>query len=165
MKGRAVRLVTTQRTYLSISGFEAYTGSAGSSTTTTSSSSSSTSYRVSGNSSVITISKAYLNKPYSTGSYKAEWALQGGSKTAIAAKGVGNFWKGTFSSPALVEKVKVKNRHDCCGNRIAGTKITIGGQFCGTITGGSNGQWIEVKCEKPLYGTDVQLTTTRNDYL
>jgi hypothetical protein len=26
MKGRAVRLVTTQRTYLSISGFEAYTG-------------------------------------------------------------------------------------------------------------------------------------------
>jgi hypothetical protein len=143
-----IRLVTTQRTYLSISGFEAWTGSAGSSTTTTtsSSSSSSTSYRVSGNSSVITITKAYLNKPYSGSSYKAEWALQGGSKTAIAAKGVGNFWKGTFSSPALVEKVKVKNRHDCCGNRIAGTKITISGQFCGTITGGSNGQWIEVKC-------------------
>jgi hypothetical protein len=33
MYGKKIRLVTTQRTYLSISGFEAWTGSAGGSTT------------------------------------------------------------------------------------------------------------------------------------
>jgi hypothetical protein len=82
-----------------------------------------------------------LNKPYSGSAYKAEWALEaGGRRTAIAAKGVGNYWKASFvGGEALIEKVRVKNRHDCCGKRIAGTKVTIGGQLCGTISGGGNG--------------------------
>jgi hypothetical protein len=67
-----------------------------------------------------------LNKPYSAGSYKAEWALQGGSKTAIAAIGVGNYWNAKFAGGAkLVEKVRVKNRHDCCGHRIAGVRVEV----------------------------------------
>jgi hypothetical protein len=38
-----------------------------------------------------------MNKPYSGSSYKAEWALEPGAKrTAIAAKGVGNYWKASF---------------------------------------------------------------------
>jgi hypothetical protein len=39
MYGKKIRLVTTQNTYLSISGFEAYTGSEQTATTTTSTSS------------------------------------------------------------------------------------------------------------------------------
>jgi len=65
----------------------------------------------------------------------------------------------------LVEKVRVKNRHDCCGERLTGTKITIGGQFCGTIPATGQGKFVEVKCAKPLFGGEIQLTTTRNEYL
>jgi len=65
----------------------------------------------------------------------------------------------------LIEKVRVKNRHDCCGGRIAGTKVTISGQFCATLPSAGNGAWIDVKCEKPLMGTEIRLTTTRRDYL
>jgi hypothetical protein len=82
----------------------------------------------SGQSSKISVENPSMNKPYSSGSYKAEWALEGGKRTAITARGVGNWWKASFvGGSALIERVRVKNRHDCCGNRIAGTKVTIGG--------------------------------------
>jgi hypothetical protein len=108
-----------------------------------------------------------MNKPYSTGAYKADWCLTpGAGKTSIAARGVGNYWKASFvGGGAMIDRVRIRNRHDCCGNRIAGTKVTIDGEECGTIPGGGNGQWIEVKCKKPLVGKEIQLTTTRNDYL
>jgi hypothetical protein len=90
--GKKVRIVTVQNTYLSINGFEAYTGSVGSTSTTTTT----TSGTPSGPTKKIELSNAYLNKPYSASSYKAEWALQGGSKTAIAAIGAGNYWNAKF---------------------------------------------------------------------
>jgi hypothetical protein len=145
-----VRIVTVQNTYLSIQGFEGYTGSSGSTTTTT---------RIgtpSGASSKITLKNASMNRPYSTGSFKADWALSGGSRTSITAKGVGNWWKAQFEGGSrLVERVRVKNRHDCCGGRIAGTKVTISGQFCATLPSAGNGAWIDVKCAKPLRGTEI----------
>ena len=150
--GKKVRIVTVQNTYLSIQGFEAYTGSSGSTVTTTGS----TTTTPSGKSSKITLKNPSMNKPYSAGSYKADWALQGGSKTSIAARGVGNWWKAEFEGGArLVERVRVKNRHDCCGGRIAGTKVTISGQFCATLPSAGNGAWIDVKCAKPLRGTEI----------
>jgi hypothetical protein len=67
----------------------------------------------------------------------------------------------------LIERVRVKNRHDCCGERLNGTKITVDGQDCGTITAGkgSNGKMFDVKCSKPIFGKTIRLTTTRRDYL
>jgi hypothetical protein len=145
---------------LSIQGFEGYTGSSGSTTITKNIGT------PSGASSKITLKNPSMNRPYSAGSYKADWALQGGIKTSIVAKGVGNWWKASFEGGArLVDRVRVKNRHDCCGGRIAGTKVTISGQFCATLPSAGNGAWIDVKCAKPLRGTEIQLTTTRNDYL
>lgn len=136
---------------MSITGFQAFTGAGGSTSSTT------TSITRSGASTKITLENPILNKPYSAGAYKAEWALiPGAGKTAIAARGVGNYWKASFKGgPAMIESVRIRNRHDCCGNRIAGTKVTISGQLCGTISGGSNGQWITVKCSKPLVGTEI----------
>jgi hypothetical protein len=97
-----------------------------------------------------------MNKPYSGSSYKAEWALEGGKRTAITANGVGNWWKASFvGGPRRVERVRVKNRHDCCGERLTGTKITIDGEFCGTIPATGNGQWAEVKCARPLLGKEI----------
>ena len=88
----------------------------------------------SGPSDKISLENPSMNKPYSGSSYKADWALKGGNKTAITAIGVGNWWKASFTGgKAFIEKVRVKNRHDCCGERLTGTKITIDGKFCGTI--------------------------------
>jgi len=155
--------VTVQSTYLSISGIEVYTGEEGE----TEDEDEDEEISVEGPATKINLENPSLNKPYSTGAYKADWAIKyNGAKTAIAARGVGNFWKASFvGGESVVEKVRVKNRHDCCGNRIAGTKVTVDGELCGTISGGSNGQWIEVKCSSPLVGKEIQLTTTRNDYL
>jgi hypothetical protein len=100
-----------------------------------------------------------MNKPYSRGNYHADFAIKyGGSRTAITAKGVGNWWKASFKGgDQLIERVRVKNRHDCCADRLAFTKITIDGEVCGTIPnkGLSNGAWVEVKCAKPLVGGEI----------
>jgi len=74
-----------------------------------------------------------MNKVYSTGAYHASWALIGGKQTAITQRGVGNWWKASFGGPTMVEKVRIKNRVDCCGERLTSTKVTIGGQVCGFL--------------------------------
>jgi hypothetical protein len=127
--------VTVQNTYLSINGFEAFTGSAGSDSDSESEGGSSTTITASGASSKITLKNASMSKNYSGSNFLPDYALKyNGSRTAIAAKGVGQWWKAEFDGGArLVERVRVKNRHDCCGNRIAGTKVTISGQFCATL--------------------------------
>jgi hypothetical protein len=33
--------------------------------------------------------------------------------------------------------------------------VTVDGELCGTISGGKNGEWIEVKCEQPLMGKEI----------
>jgi hypothetical protein len=163
--GQKIRLVTIQSTYLSISGFEAWTAAAP--TTTTTEEVEEQEITISGPPKKITLENASMNKPYSASSFKAEYALEAGAKrTAIAAKGVGNWWKASFNGgDSVVEKVRIRNRHDCCGNRLTGTKITIGDQVCGTIPATGTGAWVEVKCAEPLMGGEIKLTTTRNDYL
>jgi hypothetical protein len=111
--GKKVRLVTTQNTYLSINGFEAFTGEAG----TEEVEEEGEEISVEGPATKLTLTNASMNKPYSASSYKAEWALEAGAKrTAIAAIGVGNWWKASFGDgESVVEKVRIRNRHDCCG--------------------------------------------------
>jgi hypothetical protein len=108
-----------------------------------------------------------MNKPYSKGNFHASFALMGGAKTSIAARGVGNWWKATFlAGESIIERVRVKNRHDCCGDRLVGTKVTVDGEECGMITSNpGNGKYFEVKCKEPLVGKEIQLTTTKNTWL
>jgi hypothetical protein len=66
----------------------------------------------------------------------------------------------------VVHRVRVKNRVDCCGERLRDTTVTIDGKICGNLPGSTKtGVWYEVKCEKPLMGKEIQLTTTRSAYL
>lgn len=66
----------------------------------------------------------------------------------------------------MVTMVKIKNRSDCCGERLAQTSVKIGGKQCGkTPKKTKNGEWIVVKCKKPLKGLDIKLETTRKAYL
>jgi hypothetical protein len=147
--------VTVQNEYLSISGIEVWTGEEGE-VEEGDDEGSSTTISASGPSTKISLEKPSMNKPYSSTSYKAEWALEGGKRTAITAKGVGNWWKASFvGGPAAIERVRVKNRHDCCGERLTGTKITINGQVCGSIPATGNGKWAEVKCSRPIVGTEI----------
>jgi hypothetical protein len=109
-------------------------------------------------------------KPYGNGKgYPATNAfVSGGGKFTHTASGAGMFWKCGFQGKqnAWVWKVRVLNRKDCCGDRLSGTKVSIGGQECGTISGTTkNGQWYEVKCSKPIRGNQIILETTRNVYL
>lgn len=58
------------------------------------------------------------------------------------------------------------NRRDCCGGRLAATKVFIGTELCGSVQGGTqNGKWYEVKCSKPVRGNKVRLVTVQNTYL
>jgi hypothetical protein len=52
------------------------------------------------------------------------------------------------------------NRKDCCGARLAGTRVLIGGKLCGKVEEKTaNGQWYEVKCKEPIQGKMVRLET------
>jgi hypothetical protein len=64
-------------------------------TSTSTTSSVITSYeRPAGNPTKVSLNSASMNKPYSATSFKAEWALEQGSRrTAITAKGLDNWWK------------------------------------------------------------------------
>jgi hypothetical protein len=61
-----------------------------------------------------------VNKLYSSKKYLASWALDAKeNKTAITKRGVGMWWKASFKDgTSIVESVKVKNRVDCCGERL-----------------------------------------------
>jgi hypothetical protein len=77
--------------------------------------------------------KATLIKPeqgdkYHPTSYGAENALKNDNSFTHTKKKVGQFWKASFKGgEKWVWKVRVQNRVDCCGARLRGVKISIGG--------------------------------------
>jgi hypothetical protein len=65
-----------------------------------------------------------------------------------------------------VKAVSVRTRHDCCGDRFAGVKVFISGQYCGQFPKHTEtATWYSVTCPKPLVGKEVKLVHTRNNYL
>jgi len=66
--------------------------------------------------------------PYGNNGYPAKNAFSNGSKFTHTNNGVGMWWKCSFNGgDQWVWKVRVLNRKDCCGGRLKGTKVTIGG--------------------------------------
>ena len=71
-----------------------------------------------------------------------------------------------MSQPYWIDRVRIRNRHNCCPERLGGTKVFVDGKEGGQVTGRmSRGQWSEVKFSKPLYGRTIRLVTTQNTYL
>jgi hypothetical protein len=67
-------------------------------------------------------------------SFPATNAFSNGSKFTHTKNKIGQWWKCAFNGGAQwVWKVRVLNRRDCCGARLAGVQISIGGQECGKI--------------------------------
>ena len=65
-----------------------------------------------------------------------------------------------------ITDVRIRNRRDCCGNRLASTKVMVGNKQCGSLPSRTqNGKWYTVKCSSPIRGGFVKLILTRNEYL
>jgi hypothetical protein len=76
------------------------------------------------------------------------------------------YWRSQFGRDYWVDRVRIRNRRDCCGSRLAGTEVFIGGEKCGKVEAGtSNGKWYTVKCQEDIKGNQITLKTTRNEYL
>jgi hypothetical protein len=46
---------------------------------------------------------------------------------------VGEYWIAKFPSSSHITKVKILNRKDACGDRLANTKVYVGGKYFGTL--------------------------------
>jgi hypothetical protein len=76
------------------------------------------------------------------------------------------WWRANFGGNFWIDRVKIRNRRDCCGARLAGTAVFIGGKECGKVESGtSNGRWYTVNCQGSIQGDKIELKTTRNEYL
>jgi len=103
---------------------------------------------------------------YGNNSYPASNAWSNGPKFTHTNAGVGQWWEVGFDNEYYIGKVRILNRRDCCGGRLAGTKVMVGNQLCGTVQGGTkNGQWYDVTCSRPMKGRAVRLVTTQRTYL
>jgi hypothetical protein len=103
---------------------------------------------------------------YGNNSYPASNAWSNGPKFTHTNSGVGQWWEVGFDNEYYIGKVRILNRRDCCGERLAGTKVMVGDQLCGTVQGGTkNGQWYDVTCSKPMKGRSVRLVTTQSTFL
>ena len=96
--------------------------------------------------------------------YPAKNAVNGKGKFAHTNAGVGQWWKAEFMQEIDFTKIRIKNRSDCCGERLAKTKVMISGKLCGSIQNKTEtGKWYEVKCN--IKGKEVKLVTVQNTWL
>merc|ERR1712166_1312667 len=100
--------------------------------------------------------------PYQKNKYPSSNALI--NKFTHTNKGVGMWWKVRFPINHNFSKIRIRNRADCCGERLGSTKVFVSGQLCGTLPSKTvRGQWYEVTCN--LTGNEIKLVTTQNTFL
>jgi hypothetical protein len=83
----------------------------------------------------------------------ADKALDDDANTfAHTEMGRGHWWMAAFTNgKASVSEVRITNRADCCGDRLAGTEVWVGDRKCGVVPNGTtNGTVYTVQC----MGTD-----------
>jgi hypothetical protein len=153
LKGSEITLKTTKNEYLSISGIEVWTGEE-------EDEEEATTYNVPANTKVgLNVSSARQSTNHSDKVFLPDYAFMGPDKFTHTKPGVGQWWEVGFNQGYWVDRIRVRNRKSCCGNRLNRTKVFIGDQECGSVNGGSNGAWYTVKCSKPLFGNKVRLVT------
>lgn len=70
----------------------------------------------------------------------------------------------------MVHRIRIRNRKDCCGQRLASSSVRVVFQGkeieCGKLPARTeNGKWYEVSCKGNMVGDSVKVVTTRNEYL
>jgi hypothetical protein len=82
-----------------------------------------------------------------------------GNKDSFAhtRMGRGHWWSAQFvGGEKLVTKVVIENRRDCCGDRLRGTQVYIGRNYCGTLPNRTyTKRQYTVDCKEPVSGGSV----------
>ena len=95
-----------------------------------------TSYNIPANTKIgFNIGGARQSTNYGNNSYPAQNAFRG--KFTHTNAGVGQWWEVPFNRPYAIDRVRILNRRDCCGNRLSGTKVFVDNQYCGAVPGGA----------------------------
>jgi hypothetical protein len=47
------------------------------------------------------------------------------------------WWKADFGGEYQISLIKIRNRWNCCGGRLAGTKVFVGNNLCGQVENGT----------------------------
>jgi len=58
-------------------------------------------------------------------------------KFSHTTQGVGQWWEVKFTRDYMVDRVKMLNRKDCCGDRLGGTKVYVDDKYCGAVPNGT----------------------------
>jgi len=84
---------------------------------------------------------------FKTANFNANWGQ--GEFTCIHTMNdeAGPWWKAKFGAKVTITKVQILNRGDCCGERLKGVKVFVGGTLCGKIEDAPGGAWIDVNCK------------------
>lgn len=108
--------------------------------------------------------KASQSSPYAGNSFPAVNAINGSNKTTHTKKGIGMWWKVVFPKNHNIQRIKIRNRIDCCGERLAGSMVFVSEQLCGQLPNRTlNGEWYELQCD--ILGNEIKIVTVRNTYL
>jgi len=160
MQDSYVKLVSTRNTYLSFSGIEVY------GTSDRSNVEQQPELPEPKPEKLLKMTKCAQSGTYNS-SYPCQHGYDGNDKTSqITKAGVGQWWQGFFSGEKTVNKVMVRNRADCCGERLTGTEVYVGTKLCGKITGTTvTAKWYTVMCSEPVKGSFVKLVTTTPTWL
>jgi len=112
----------------------------------------------------VTMSSAYNNNQF-----PARNVLADDGTFFHTDRGVGQFWEGKFANGMhTITQVRIKNRGDCCSERLSKTKVFIGTQLCGMIPQiptGRAGKWYTLECKNPIIGNAIKFLTTTDTYL
>jgi hypothetical protein len=68
---------------------------------------------------------------YGNNGYPATNAWTNGAKFTHTNAGVGQWWEVQMNQGYWIDRVRVRNRRDCCGGRLAATKVYVDNQLCG----------------------------------
>ena len=80
-------------------------------------------------------------------------------------KSTNNWWKTYLDEPMDIKKIEIKNRVDCCGERLAGVKVYVDDKLCGTLPNNTpKNTWFTVTCNN-LKGQRIKLVKPDNGYL
>jgi len=148
-KGTEIKLLTVNDTYLHFSRFEVFASDAGPSEK-----------RID-----IQPHQCSQSGNYNGGQFPASNGLSTENNFSHTNEGLGEYWKVNFNQEYLFTRVRVRNRFDQCGQRIANTHVMIDDKFVGAFPGSCvDNEWFEFSC-KGVRGREIKLKTVTNTYL
>ena len=78
-------------------------------------------------------------------------------------RGIGEYWTASFNGVYNVTEVRILNRLDNCGERLANALVQVDDQEFGTLpVETQEGKWYVVKPTSPMKGSSIKVSTTTN---